>query len=116
MSTELILWIKKILILIIILVIGYTLYLLQSLLLVLLISAFITILITPLIDLLEKKHIHASITIIGIYLIVLVIASIVMGTIIPIIITYVTDTVNIIVNWVNEAQAIYNTTHDIKAF
>ena len=107
MSNELILWIKKILILIIILAIGYTLYLLQSLLLVLLISAFITILITPLIDLLEKKHIHASITIIGVYVSVIIIGSVVASTVIPIIITYVSETVSSIIAWANAAQGIY---------
>lgn len=55
MSTELILWIKKILILIVILTIGYILYRLESLLVVILISGFITILITPLIDIMEKR-------------------------------------------------------------
>ncbi len=64
MSTELTTWIKKILILIAILAIGYLLYMIESLILVLLISSFITILITPLIDLLEKKGVHASFTII----------------------------------------------------
>lgn len=107
MSNELILWIKKILILIIILAIGYTLYLLQSLLLVLLISAFITILITPLIDLLEKKHIHASITIIGVYVSIIIIGSVVASTVIPIIITYVSETVSSIIAWANAAQGIY---------
>lgn len=64
MSLELITWIKKILILIIILAIGYLLYLIESLIVVLLISSFITILIAPLIDIMEKRRIHASITII----------------------------------------------------
>ncbi len=107
MSTELNLWIKKILILIVILTIGYLLYVIQSLILVLLVSSFITILITPLIDLMEKRKIHASITIIGIYLIIIVIGSIVAWTIVPIIITYVSDTVSAVIHWANEAQLVY---------
>lgn len=107
MSTELILWIKKILILVAILAIGYILYVIQSLILVLLISSFITILITPLIDLMEQRRIHASITIIGIYLIIIIIGSIVAWTIIPIIITYVSDTVSTVIRWANEAQMTY---------
>lgn len=116
MTAELTTWIKKILILATILSIGYLLYQIQSLMLVLLISSFITILITPLVDIMEKRKIHASITIIGIYLTIIIIGSIVIGTIIPIIISYVSDTVNIIISWANDAQAKYNTTHDIKGF
>lgn len=109
MSIELNLWIKKIMILIAILTVWYLLYIIQSLLIVLLISAFITILITPLIDLMEKKRVHASLTIIWVYLIVIIIGSIVAGTIVPIIITYVSDTVTAVIAWSNEAQSIYET-------
>ncbi|NRH20500.1 AI-2E family transporter [Candidatus Gracilibacteria bacterium] len=115
MSTELINWIKKILILIAILVIGYLLFLISSTLVVLLISGFITILIAPLVSILEKKHIHASFTIMGIYLIIIIIGLIVVGTIIPIIVTYVTDTVNTVIYWASEAQSIYSS-HGIKGF
>ncbi len=107
MSTELTLWIKKILILAAMLIVAYLLYILEALVLIIVVSWFITILITPLIDLLEKKRIHASFTIIGIYLIVLIIGSIVAGTIIPIIINYVTETVTTVIRWANEAQGIY---------
>lgn len=115
MSIELITWIKKILILITILIVGYLLYKLESLVLVLLISSFITILISPLIDIMEKKRIHASLTIIWVYLAVIIIGSIVVGTIIPIIITYVSETVTTVITWANEAQSIY-ATHGIKWF
>lgn len=115
MSTELINWIKKILILIAILVIGYLLFLISSTLVVLLISGFITILIAPLVSILEKKHIHASFTIMWIYLIIIIIWLIVVGTIIPIIVTYVTDTVNTVIYWASEAQSIYSS-HWIKGF
>lgn len=108
MSTELIIWIKKILILIAFLAIGYLLYLISGILLVILISGFITILITPLINILEKKHIHASFTIIWIYLTIVIIWLIVVGTIMPIIVTYLSDTINIVIVWANEAQSIYS--------
>jgi predicted PurR-regulated permease PerM len=55
MASELILWIQKILILIVILAMGYLLYMMQSLLVVLLISGFITLLISPLIDMMERR-------------------------------------------------------------
>lgn len=107
MPSELILWIKKILILIAILIIGYILYKIESLLVIILISGFITVLITPLIELMQKRGIHPSVTIIWLYLIVMIIGSIVIGTVIPIIITYVTDTVTTVVAWANDAQSIY---------
>lgn len=107
MATELILWTKKLLIIIAILIIGYVLYMMQSLIVVLLVSGFITILVTPLIDSLEKKGIHASITMICIYLLVIIIGSIMASTIIPIIINYVTDTVTTVISWTKTAQSIY---------
>jgi predicted PurR-regulated permease PerM len=55
MASELVLWIQKILILIVILAMGYLLYMMQSLLVVLLISGFITLLISPLIDMMERR-------------------------------------------------------------
>lgn len=115
MSSELSLWVKKIFILIAIGILVYLLWMIQSLIVILVISGFITILITPLIDLLEKKRIHASITILGIYMLVLVIGTIVIGTIIPIIITYVTDTVTTVIEWTKSAQIIY-TTQGIHGF
>lgn len=109
MSTELTLWIKKILILIAILATWYLLYMMKSLLLVLVISAFITILISPLIDMMEKKGVHASLTIIWLYLIVIIIGTIVAGTIVPIIITYVSETVTTVIEWTKTAQSTYTT-------
>lgn len=87
----------------------------QSLIIMIIISAFITILITPLIDLMERSGIHASLTIIGVYLIILVIGSIVASTIVPIIITYVTETVTTVIEWTKTAQSIY-TTQGIHGF
>jgi len=73
------------------------------------ISWFITILITPLADKWEKYHIPAWMTVIGIYVIIFLLGSIVIGTLIPIVINYVTDTANLVINWVNTAQNIYMT-------
>ena len=115
MTTELITWIKKILILIGILLIGYLLFLINGILITILISSFITILIAPLVNFLEKKHIHASLTIMWLYLIIIIIWLIVVGTIIPIIINYITNTINTVIQWTNEAQSIY-TNYGIKWF
>jgi predicted PurR-regulated permease PerM len=106
-SSEISLWIKKILILIAILGWGYILYTLQNLLFILMISGFFTILINPLVDILERYHIPSWLTVIGVYIVVIILASIVIGSLVPIVIGYVSDTVNQLIFWVNQAQGIY---------
>jgi predicted PurR-regulated permease PerM len=107
MSNELTLWTKKIIIVLGLAAILYILYHLSSLVLVLLISGFLTVLITPLVEKWKKYHIPEWITILSVYVIIFFLGMIVIGTLIPIIITYVSDTVNIIITWVNNAQSIY---------
>ena len=85
----------------------YLLYSLSTIVLMLVISGFITILINPVVDYGEKKHIPAWITVVGIYIIIFLMGSIVIGTLIPIIIDYVTDTAALVIQWVNTAQGIY---------
>ncbi len=109
MTNELILWTKKILIVIAILAIWYILYMMESLIVVLLISGFITMLITPLIDLMERRWVHASFTILWVYISIIIIGSIVAGTIVPIIINYVSDTVTTVIIWTKTAQSTYAT-------
>lgn len=107
MSSELILWIKKIFIVIIIGTFLYGIYLTWGILFIILISGFLTIIFTPIIEKWEKYRIPSWITLLGIYIIILVLLGIVIGTLIPIIINYVTDTVNAIIKWANTAQNIY---------
>ena len=46
-------------------------------------------------------------TLIGVYIIIFILGGIVIGTLIPIIIEYITETAAIVINWVNSAQAVY---------
>lgn len=107
MNTELRTWIQKILILLAVWVILYVLYTLSSLVLIIVIAGFITILINPLAEKGENYNIPAWISVIGVYIVIFFLWSIVIGTLIPIIIDYVTNTVSIITNWVNTAQSVY---------
>lgn len=109
MQTELTLYIKKIFLLTVILCGFYILYTLSSIVLMLVISGFLTILINPLADKWEKHHIPAWMTVIGVYIVIFLLGSIVIGTLIPIIINYVTDTASVVINWVNSAQSVYIT-------
>lgn len=108
MSKEIELWIKKILILVAMIAIGYVLYMTRSLIAMILVSAFITMLVIPLVDRLEKKHVHPAFTLAGVYAMIILIVVIIVGTIIPILVNYITLTINALVNWTNNAQAIFN--------
>jgi predicted PurR-regulated permease PerM len=55
----------------------------------------------------QKRHIHPSITILSVYLTIIIIASIMAGTIIPIIINYVSGTISTIIEWTKVAQSTY---------
>lgn len=107
MQTELSIWTKKLLIVVWFLALGYTLYLLQWLVIMLAISGFITILINPLVNRGESERIPAWLTVIAVYIVLLLLGSIVVWTVIPIVITYVTETATTIINWANTAQSIY---------
>ncbi len=107
MNTELLTWTKKILILLCFVLLLYVLYTLSSLVVIVVIAGFITILINPLAEIGEKYSIPAWISVIGVYIIIFFLWSIVIGTLIPIIIDYVTNTVTTVTNWVNTAQSVY---------
>ncbi len=107
MQSELILFMKKMLVVSLFISLWFILYSLSSILLILIIAGFITILINPLANLWEKHKIPAWLTVLWVYIIILLLWSIVIGTLIPIIINYLTDTANLIIGWVNSAQAIY---------
>lgn len=107
MTHELSLWIKKLVILIALGVLLYLLYRIGSIVFVILISGFLTIILNPIISLGEKHKIPAWISLIGVYIIIIILGSIVIGTLIPIVIAYVTDTINTITVWANQAKEIY---------
>jgi predicted PurR-regulated permease PerM len=115
MQNDISLWTKKVLVTFVFGVFIYLLYNLKSLVLVLVISGFLTLLIIPLIEKGRRYRVPEWITIISVYVLIFFLGSIVIGTLIPIIIDYVTDTVAIITNWVNTAQSTY-ATEGIKGF
>lgn len=45
----------------------------------------------------------------GVYIVFFMLAGVVIGTLIPILVTYVSDTINTIISWANTAQDIYLT-------
>ncbi len=107
MNTELWLWTKKIIIAIWIASILYILFILKWLVIILLIAGFITLITNPLVVKGEHYRIPAWLTIIGVYVVIIILGSIVIGTIIPIVGTYISDTTTLIINWANTAQWIY---------
>jgi predicted PurR-regulated permease PerM len=107
MTAELQLWIKKILIVLAIAAGLYVLWLLSSIITLVLIAGFLTIVMNPLIDLGERYRVPSWLTLIGVYIIVFLLGSVVIGTLIPIVINYVTETAALVINWVNSAQSIY---------
>lgn len=109
MREELKLWINKIFILIILGMTGYFIYEIRGILFTILISLFLMIIINPIIQLGVRYHIPAWISLTGIYITVLILGSIVIGTLIPIVISYVTDTISTIIAWANTAKEVYTT-------
>jgi predicted PurR-regulated permease PerM len=107
MTAELQLWIKKILIVLAIAAGLYILWMLSSIITLILVAGFLTIVLNPLIDLGERHKIPSWLTLIGVYIIVFLLGSVVIGTLIPIVINYVTETAALVINWVNSAQSIY---------
>lgn len=107
MTHELTLWIKKILILLVIGASLYILWMLSSVVVIILISAFITIVLNPLINIGERHRIPSWLTLIWVYILVIVLGSIVIGSLVPIIVNYITDTATLVINWVNTAQTTY---------
>ncbi len=72
MTQEISIWIKKIVILIGLAILGYLLYKIGSILFILIISGFLTVILNPLINIGEKYHIPAWITLVGVYIVVLI--------------------------------------------
>lgn len=115
MSPEIRLWIKKLFATVLFALLLYGLYISQSILSLLFIAGFLSILIIPLVDRLKKYKIPEWLTIILVYSGILLIAGIVIGTILPIVITYVSTIVGQVIQWSTEAQATYMR-HGISGF
>ncbi len=105
---ELSLWSKKTITLLWVLwIIWYLLYALKWLLIIIIISGFITIIINPLVIWWERYRVPAWISVILTYIILIFLWSVVVWTVIPIVVTYISDTATMLISWVNTAQGIY---------
>lgn len=93
MSLELYEWTKKILILIGISLLAYITYLARDIFFIILVSGFLTIIINPLVDYGERYNIPSWVTTTVIFIIIFLLGTIVIGTLIPIIISYISDSI-----------------------
>lgn len=107
MQKELILWTKKLLIILAFAIILYGIYITSSIIITLLAAGFLTLLITPLVEKWKKYHIPEWLTVIVVYAVIILLASIVIGTIIPIIINYLMELARQITHWASTAQDTY---------
>lgn len=107
MSKEILLWIKKLIALLIFVVIIYGIYLTSTTIIIMLSAGFLTLLIIPLVDKWKKYHIPEWLTVSFVYIVILFLTGIVVGTIIPIIINYLTEVTKQIVHWASTAQDTY---------
>ncbi len=107
MNNELSIWTKKILILLGISWLLYVLFLLKGLVMILIIAGFITLITNPLVSKWESYRIPAWLTVMSVYIIVIILWSIVIGTIIPIVANYISDTTKEIIDLANTAQSTY---------
>lgn len=107
MTQELSLWTKKIMILLAIVAGLYILWMLSTILLVVLIAGFLTIVMNPLIDIWLRHHVPSWVTLIGVYIIMFLLGGIVIGTLIPIVIDYISQTATLVITWVNSSQSVY---------
>ncbi|GAB0175068.1 MAG: AI-2E family transporter [Candidatus Altimarinota bacterium] len=109
MEKEILIWIKKLIVTILIGLLCYGIYISREIFFILLISGFLTIIISPLVTLGEKYKIPAWVTVIGVFIAIILLLLIVVGTLIPIISNYISDSIGTVTSWTNNAKEIYLT-------
>ena len=107
MTNEISLWIKKLAVTAIMVAIGYGIYLTSNTIILLGVAGFLTILITPLVDKWRKFHIPEWITIVVVYITIILLATIVAVSIVPIVIDYFASIIRQVTHWANTAQDTY---------
>ncbi len=108
MSTEIQLYLKKLFATLCVALFLYGIYMIRDLMVILFFSSFLALLITPLVEKAKKFKIPEWITILCVFFIIIILASVIIGTIIPIIIQYVVQLVNSISLGSSRALAIYH--------
>lgn len=83
------------------------LYEIRSIVFLILISGFLTIITHPLISFGERYKVPAWLSIIGVFIVVFLLGSIVIGTLIPIVMNYVSDSIGAITLWASTAKEVY---------
>lgn len=109
MEKEILLWTKKLIVTILIGLLCYGIYISREIFFILLISGFLTIIISPLVALWEKYKVPAWITVIGVFIAIILLLLIVVGTLIPIVSNYISDSIGTVTSWTNNAKEIYLT-------
>lgn len=107
MSRELIIWIKKLIVTGLLLALCYGIFLTRDIISLLFIAGFLSMLIIPLVDKWRKYRIPEWTTVAFVYIGVILMATIVVVTIIPIVLNYVTIVINQVTRWSLTIQETY---------
>ncbi len=109
MNTEYSLFLKKVFTLLFIAVILWVLYTINSVVVIVLLSGFLGILMNPLVTLMQQKRVPAWLTVTVIYILVLILIFFVIGTLVPLIIQYISIGISGFIKWIQNVQLIYST-------
>ena len=109
MEKELLQWTKKLIVTILIGLLCYVIYVSRDIFFIILISGFLTIIISPLVDIGERYRVPAWISVIWVFIALLLLLLIVVGTLIPIISNYISESIGTVTTWTNNAKEIYLT-------
>lgn len=107
MEKELLMWTKKLIVAILIGVLCYGIYISREIFFIILISGFLTIIISPLVDIGERYRIPAWITVIWVFIALILLLLIVVGTLIPIVSNYISESIGTVTTWTNNAKEVY---------
>lgn len=99
MQNEIVLWIKKLVVTVVMAGIAYGMYLTQDTIIMLLSAGFLTLLIIPLVEKWQRYRIPEWITVIVVYMILVLMATVVMVSIVPIVINYLMNIISQVTYW-----------------
>ena len=107
-STEFSLFLKKIVTLLLIWAFLWIAYKIQYVLWMFLVSGFLAILFNPLVELGRKKRVPAWFTVIAVYIWVILILLFIIGTVLPLLINFISQGVTAFTGWIQNIQSTYN--------
>jgi predicted PurR-regulated permease PerM len=103
-SSSLSLWTKKIGIIIVYALIAYIAYNMGGVIFILMISGFLTLLFAGVVDTWERRRIPAWLTLMIIYIIATLSLILIVSTVLPIFVEYITKWVSSLIVWINALQ------------